>query len=346
MPRNPRKSYRAALGWGLLAFLVLQLAFDLVADWGYPELYDSEFGVRLQHYRAWRKGHPDHGSLLVLGSSRVVMNFGPEILPELHRRDGSAVTAFNFAHVGAGPTMNLMQYRRLRRWGVKPDFLVVEIMPPVLSNESPSIPIACMTALDLPTLDPHVHRGKLYGRFVRSRLIPLYRNRSELLHHFAPEWILTDEQSEMDEITLGRLGGDLFWKMRPVVSAERTAALLQWTRDGYVPPLQQFAIKPEATRAYDELLCECRRDGVPVVLVLTPEGDLFRSWYPPRALAEIDAWCADIHWRQGVQVVDARRWLAEEDFVDSHHVVLRGMRKFTVRLNDEVLRPMVEREMR
>jgi hypothetical protein len=344
MRRPSPKSFRAALGWGLLFFLALQVGFDCIADSFYPELYDAEFGVRLRHYRAWRKEHPDHASLLVLGSSRVVMNFGPEMLPELRRRDGTSVTAFNFAHVGAGPTLNLMQYRRLRRWNVRPDYLVVEVMPPVLSNESSSIAIGCMTACDLPTLHCHVHRGKLYGRFLRSRLLPLYRNRAELLHHFAPDWILTGEPSEMDQISLGPLGGDLFWKMRPVVSAQRATAYMQWSRNGYVPPLQQFAIRPDATRAFNELLCECMRDGVKVVLVLTPEGDTFRSWYPRRALAEIDAWCADIQRRHGVLIVDARRWLADEDFVDSHHVLLRGAQRFTLRLHDEVLRPLVEEE--
>jgi hypothetical protein len=341
MPRLKPKSRRAPLWWGLLFFLALQLGFNVIVDWRYPELYDAEFGVRLQKYRAWRKEHPDHASLIVLGSSRVVMSFAPEMLPELRQPNGTVVTPFNFAHLGAGPAMNLMQYRRQRRWNVKPDYLVVEVMPPVLSEESPTIAIGSATAPDLPTLHRHVDRGKLYGRYLLRRLVPWYRNRGELLHRVAPDWVLTGEPSERDRISLGRLGGDLFWQVRSAVSAEVGAQYMQGAHDGYAPRLQQFAIRPEATRAYEELLRECRHDGVPVVLVLTPEGDKFRSWYPPQALAEIDVWCADLHQRHGVWIVDARRWLAEEDFVDSHHVLLRGMRRFTLRLHEEVLGPLV-----
>jgi hypothetical protein len=341
MPRLKSKSRRASLGWGLFFFLALQLGFNVVVDWRYPDLYDAEFGVRLRHYQAWRKEHPDHASLIVLGSSRVVMSFAPEMLPEMKQPDGTPVTPFNFAHLGAGPTMNLMQYRRLRRWNVKPDYLVVEVMPPVLSEESPTIAIGSATVRDLPTLHRHVDRGKLYGRFLLRRLVPWYRNRGELLHRLTSDWVLTGEPSERDRIRLGRLGGDLFWQVRSVVSAEVGAQYMQGAHDGYAPRLQQFAIRPQATRAYEELLRECRRDRVAVVLVLTPEGDRFRSWYPPRALAEIEAWCAQLHRRQGVWIVDARQWLAKEDFVDSHHVLLRGQRRFTLRLQEEVLGPLV-----
>jgi hypothetical protein len=346
MPCPKQKSFRAALAWGLFFFLAFQVGFNFVVDWHHPELYDAEFGVRLRKYRAWRSEHRDHSSLIVLGSSRLVASFAPEMLPELKQPEGRPVTPFSFAHLAAGPTMNLMQYRRLRHWQVKPDYLVVEVMPPALSRETTTIAIGSSTIRDLPTLHRHVDRGKLYGRFLLLRLVPWYRNRSALLHCLAPDWILTGEPSEMEQVPLRRLGGDLLWLTRTVVPADRALMSLKAAQAGYFPLLQQFAIRPGATRAYDELLCECRRAGVRVVLILTPEGETFRSWYPPRALAEIDAWCADMHRRHGVRIVDARRWLAEEDFIDSHHVLLHGARKFTLRLNEEVLRPLVAGEKR
>jgi hypothetical protein len=43
----------------------------------------------------------------------------------------------------------------------------------------------------------------------------------------------------------------------------------------------------------------------------------------------------------GVAVVDARRWLADEEFEDGHHPLLAGQRAFTDRLYREVLVALV-----
>jgi hypothetical protein len=335
-------SARAALAWGLFFFLALQGAFNVVVDCWRPDFYDAEFGVRLKKLRARLREHPERATLLLMGSSRCVMNFLPETLPELRTADGRTVLPFNFSHLAAGPVMNLMEYRRLRRLDIRPDYLVLEVMPPCLSNDAASTPTVCATALDLPTLHGYIEPGKLYGRFLLRRLVPWYRQRGEVLDRLAPGWVLAEEPPERRKVTLGPLGGDRGWQTPASVTAERGRQCLGWTHDSYLPRLQAFQITPEATRAYDEILQECRRDGIAVALLLTPEGDAFRSWYPPQALAQIDAWCAAMRRRHGVPVIDARRWLPEEDFLDSHHVWRAGALAFTRRFGDEVLRPLVE----
>jgi hypothetical protein len=339
--QRPMRSARAALGWGLLFFATLQVGFNVVVDWFRPEVYDAEFGVRLREFRARRREHPDRPALIVLGSSRCVLSFAPEELPLLETAEGASVLPFNFAHLGAGPVMNLMQYRRLRRCGVRPDYLVVEVMPPCLANEPPSMVTTCMTAPDLPTLHGYIEPAKLYGRFLMRRLVPWYRNRGEVLDRAAPDWVMAEEQAERRRIVLGPLGGDGGWSTPDSVAPDVAQARLAQTRAGYEPPLRAFRIRPEATRAYDELLRDCRRDGVAVALLLTPEGDAFRSWYPPEALAAIEGWCADMRKCHGVPIVDGRRWLAEDAFFDSHHVVRAGASGFTRRLGREVLRPLL-----
>jgi hypothetical protein len=342
MRRSSLVSARAALGWGLFCFVALQMAFNVVLDWHCPGVYDEEFGVRLEKFRACRKEHPEAPTLLMLGSSRCVMNFLPEELTELRTRDGATVLPFNFSHLGAGPVMNLMQYRRLRRCGVRPDYLVVEVMPPCLSNEPLSAITVCATAPDLPTLQGYFEPSRLYGPFLQRRLIPCYRTRGEVLNLAAPGLAPANQSVERKPITLGPLGGDCGWVKRYTVTPEYKRQLLAVTRGDYEPPLHNFRITAAATRAYDELLEECRHDHVAVVLLLTPEGDAFRSWYPPEALARLDAWCNDLRRRHGVPIIDARRWLPEEDFVDSHHVWQAGAAAFTRRLEGEVLRPLIE----
>jgi hypothetical protein len=92
----------------------------------------------------------------------------------------------------------------------------------------------------------------------------------------------------------------------------------------------------------DELLALCREQGIEVILVVTPEGTAFRRWYGPAAESRLTDYLSHLSQDLGLVVVDARDWLPDDAFYDSHHVVETGARIFTQRLNAEVLRPLLE----
>jgi hypothetical protein len=334
-----------ALLAGAIVFVAVQLLFTVVVDVWHPEVYDEEFGVRMGLLHARQTETPDRPLLLLMGSSRTVMNFRPELLPEMRTTTGTAVLPFNFSHLGAGPTMTLMEYHRLRRAGVRPTWLALEVMPPCLSNESPSVMTACMSVLDLPLLHRYVNWSTLYGQFVKTRLLPLYRHRQEVVHGLSPAWATPDSSGKQDRIRLGPLGGDDGWLVRNEVPADFLQRQMELTRADYYPQLQQFTVKESARRAYRELIETCRRDGVHVVLLLTPEGPAFRSWYREGGLRQIDAFCDEVRRDYGVDVIDTRTWLPESDFIDSHHVCLHGAKEFTTRLGREVLQPLVRQSL-
>jgi hypothetical protein len=48
----------------------------------------------------------------------------------------------------------------------------------------------------------------------------------------------------------------------------------------------------------------------------------------------------------GAAVLDAREWMPEEDFADSHHLLAPGGRRFSVRLAEEHLLPLLRRSGR
>jgi hypothetical protein len=77
-----------------------------------------------------------------------------------------------------------------------------------------------------------------------------------------------------------------------------------------------------------------------VVLVVTPESSVFRSWYPPEAVAAMQRLLAQLHDTWGVPIIDAREWLPDKDFSDGHHPLPDGAEAFTLRLIEEV-RPML-----
>ena len=94
--------------------------------------------------------------------------------------------------------------------------------------------------------------------------------------------------------------------------------------------------------ALDDLVGRVRARGARVVFLATPEGPLFRSWYPPDRWAESAAWLRALAGRHGVPLVDARGWSDDEGmFGDSHHLSKEGGDRFSRWLTREVLVPQL-----
>jgi len=87
-----------------------------------------------------------------------------------------------------------------------------------------------------------------------------------------------------------------------------------------------------------DVLALCRREQIPVVLVLTPEGSLFRGWYSPLAREGPRRLLEELRAAYGVPVIDGTEWLPDEDFTDGHHVNPDGAAAFTGRLLAELRR--------
>jgi hypothetical protein len=344
MSRPNKKSFRAraALAWTLAFFVLSQLAWNLFVDGWHPEQYDPESGVRLAALRARMAETPGRPLLLLVGSSRTEMSFLPERLPPLYTPAGAQVLPFNFSHLGAGPVMNLLQVRRLLRQGIHPDWLLVEVMPPQLNDAKQLILHAATEVRDMPLVARYKNPWLTYALFLRSRLVPGYKHRAFLVNQVVPQWLPPEQHLLQEEIVLGPLGGDYAWWGKPQPDDERIRLGTAAARNGYFPPLQQsFTISAISETASRELLDLCRREHIQVVMFLSPEGKDFQSWYCPQTRKKIDDYCAALSREFDVPLVDARNWLGERDFVDSHHTCLPGAERFTRRLGEEVIKPLV-----
>ena len=89
--------------------------------------------------------------------------------------------------------------------------------------------------------------------------------------------------------------------------------------------------------ALEELLTRCDREGIPAVLVHMPEGTAFAALYGAGVRAGTDAFFAAIGRRHGVPLIDARNWVHDGGFWDTHHLLPAGARQFSDRLAREVL---------
>src|SRR5262249_7123958 len=126
---------RAALLWGVALFAGLQLALAGVMEKWRPEWRDPEYGCKLARLQARQAEAPGRPLVVVLGSSRAALGFRPDAVAA--EAVGERPVVFNFAIAGAGPLTELLQLRRLLAAGVRPDWLVIEVMPPLLHQEWP-----------------------------------------------------------------------------------------------------------------------------------------------------------------------------------------------------------------
>jgi hypothetical protein len=343
-PRRTRRA-RAALGWGVCLFVLVQLGLSLsLATWA-RRLRDPDYHERLARLRRGA----EHGPLCVvmLGSSRSWFGLNAAALrASLADRLGRPVRTHNFAALGAGCVTELFNWRRLRRDGVRPDLLLVEVFPAQLNANRPSHELAAerrpteqLSWGDLALVQRYEgdRRPDLWREWWLAQAAPAYGCRQALLRQLAPQ-LLPSREGRNDAFRAlsdtGEIDGRWAW-----LSAQRTPDLLGKTRAEYAGYFADYRLGGPGCEALRELLVDCRSAGVPVVLIHMPEGPAFRSWYPESIHRQAMAWVRDAAREYGAAVVDAREWLPEDDFFDSHHLLEAGAARFTERLGREVVLP-------
>ncbi len=335
-----RRGARGALIWAAVAFVAFQVTTIAGADLLAPEVYDPEYAARLARLQARRAKHPDRPLLVLLGSSRTCQLFRPEQLPPITDGDGRTVLPFNFSRAGGGPVYSRLAYTRLCQKNLKPDWVVIELMPALMTSRFERFFYTSVTASELCDLARYISGRRAVGFYARLRLLPGYKNRTGLLRALAPTWVLPSGADDDPEETIDELGGE-GKRIKPWIhDADRRAAEAR-TIAGLADVMANFTIDPGADRALRDLLRVCHESGTGAVIVWTPESTAFRAAYPSEAMTTLNAYTAELTREFGVRVVDARQWLPDDQFQDGHHPILKGQRTFTARLHREVLVPLV-----
>jgi hypothetical protein len=308
---------RVALALVIPAFILLLCGAWAAAETVVPEITDTDYHTRLRIARTAQTEHPDRSLGLLIGSSRTTLSFQPEQLT-----DPDGVYWVNCAHVGAGPILNRVILHRFLRDGVHSSAIVLELMPTYFVKENSRFVCGHFAATDLSFVRTYSEHPLSYDyHFLRHRLTR------------APDLARVSDpfagRSEYD--ARGGYRG-LRTEISPAERAEKIALThqLSWCY------AQNMTVARGADRAFRDTLREAADNGIRVVLLLAPEGPLFRSWYSPDGLARFDQYVKSVATEFGVPLVDARLWLEEEDFYDSHHVLARGADKFTARFAREI----------
>ena len=302
----------------------------LVEHWD-PFLRDPQYGSRLALLRRRLAEAPGRPLVLFMGTSRTLNGVRPSLLP------AGPVVAFNFGQAASGPLRQVLTLRRLLREGIRPAHVYLEVLPAqccaggeaeiLLDQRWPGLD-------DWPALRHYWPASHSRWRWWRERLLPCVGLRDRLLGRLlpcvVPNWARpwrTDALVTEDDGYFG-YGNDL--------SGE---ALVRWqarVRASAAPHLRAFRIDAEADRALRHFLSLCRKEHLPVTLLLLPEGSVCRGWYSPLALARLVSYLDGLREQFGVEVVDARRWVGDDGFSDSVHLLPRGANVFTRRFGREV----------
>jgi hypothetical protein len=350
-----------ALLTGAALFAVLQIAAAVALELWFPGAIDPDYGGRFWRIAQGRAAEAGHSrTVVMLGSSRTYYGLDAGALnAPLSRELGRPVTVVNFGFTGAGPVTELLMWRRLRQDAIRPDLVLVEVLPGYLSSSFPvdetseaAMPADRLRWHDLALLERYGAgraRPRLRRDLMEAAADTLYSRRLGIVNAIAPELLsFTNTKNPLIErrspdpfpaiLSRQQLDKALAYACREQLDKARDSA-----RRDYTPFLADFHLGGRGCEALRELLASCRQAHVPAALVLMPEGPQFRSWYPPETWRQIQNWVELVCREEGAPLINAREWIEEDDFVDSHHLLPRGADKFTCRLGREYILPLLRR---
>jgi hypothetical protein len=349
--RPIHKRGRNAIVCAVAAFVGLQLGLACAIERWLPELRDPFYAYKAARLRSRVQASKRPFLVVGLGTSRTTFGLKAELLEhELQRTADNGERppiAFNFGLTGAGPVTQLVVLKRLLAENVRPDLLLIEVLPPMwnaigTSQEVNRLPPERLWLREVSLVARHCGRSpqELRAAWWRSWPLPGYTHRHAILSDLAPallpwklrqDWFRTVDNWGWVDPSYGP------------VTPDRQQAARALAHEEYGNYLRDYTIRPPARTALRELLELCRRERIPATLIWLPESGEFRSWYSPSALAQIHGFLGDLAGEHNAPLIDARTWMTDESFVDAHHLLPAGAAAFTARLAREVLPSLLER---
>ena len=334
-----RQRARRSLGWGLLGFATMQLSLAIAIELWLPQLRDPLYGDKLhQLRRRVAEAGPGQPLVVMLGSSRTVHGFDARQVEAFAQSRQRPVVAYNFGVPGARPLTQLVNFRRLLADGVKPDVLLVEIFPPMLTRHPAAFdfsqfPPERLWRHELPVIERYLGMLGLPAQLGRSWWVawcaPAYSHRFALQRVAWPTLLPAEGCGHL--FAAFDAGG---WNRleRTAIAPERWASALGQAKREYGDLLADYQLGGPACTALEELLEICRRERIAAALVIMPEGPTFQSWYPPGVWPRVVEYIEGLGRRFSAPVIDAHDWMGDEQFVDSHHLLAPAAEAFSARL--------------
>jgi hypothetical protein len=333
--RPARRRARVSVAWGVVGFAVATAAFAEYANrtvsFRDPAYVSKE--RKLLAARSARVGP----TVVAFGSSRTQCGFDGAGAEAAFAAKGVTATAMNFGFPGSGIVSQSLFLRRARDVGAAPDYVLVELFPAFL-HDSPEGPVernwldpSRLSRAERRQVGPFMKsNGSAFGSWEEYRRTVLGRTAPSFLSSYA------EAAAQRKEDARGYLRNEY----RPRDKAERDK-LGDAQRDLYYPLLHGLSptgVTAGLTRRFD---AEEGAAGTRIRFVLFPEASSMRSWYGPEAERRLADYLATFR----APIVDARSWVSDSGFSDSHHLNVDGSRAFTDRLTAEVILPWLRGDL-
>jgi hypothetical protein len=227
-----------------------QAALSVLLETRKSHWRDPEYGHRLNRLKpiaVWAK--ENHRPLvIVLGSSRVEMGFVPEQLP-------TSACVFNFAQSGCGPVGQFLKLERLINSGIKPDYVLVEVLRP-LWGETGSISTQIGNEpqkYTLPDFRQLKDRYTMPASYWVSRANSFSAFRANLIQHAGLEsWLPPDRRTTFLWKSITPLGAMPYHA--PNMSGEERSRRTAVAQQQYVQRLKTLTIHSDVEWAYAQIL--------------------------------------------------------------------------------------------
>jgi hypothetical protein len=285
-------------------------------------------------------------SVVMIGSSRTMFGVHGQLIERrLREHVSDSPVVFNFGFPGAGPLRHWLHINRMLRDGVRPDVVLIEIMPYLLHSDS-GVPIdfeqLSADKLRLSELRLLRHEGLhcdgLRADWWQGWPFPGYTHRFALVSMTIPTLLPCPLRQDYSK-GIDDSGWTPLSTLFELNHEQRQRALQRACLD-HGPALQNFNMCETTSRVLEETLELCRREGIRPALVVMPEGPTYRGLYSPATWQVVEGHLRAIADRHHVPLINAREWLAEEDFWDSHHMTRAGALRFSDLLSREIV-PLV-----
>ena len=331
---NLRRSRTIVCTWAM-AFVAAQIGLAFALEKPLEILRDPDYATRSSLLRkriAEVRGHP---VIVVLGTSRTLNGIRPELISANSDDVATNPLVFNFSLPGHGPTHLYVVLKHLLRDGIRPDGLVLELVPHQLAiNVSQA---SYMSALSLSrgdlqeSLPFHAKPEELSREWWTSRAIPCYSYRFHFMNRFLSSWIPVEKNlygwQDLDR-----------WGWKPQLSNGGAVPSPETTRQRFSHHFQNYRIASVNENAVQLILKLCRSERIAVTVLFMPEGPSFRSCYSPEAVRAVAEFQQRLRNEFEIPIVDAREWLdSDHFFADGHHLLPEGAAEFTKRFAREVL---------
>ena len=343
--RDRRRTAAVSLSVAVAGVILLNLGLSLAAE---SSLYIRDPGYSDKEIRLARQEalNPTGPRIVMLGTSRTAAAFHAGRMRE---QLGSGVV-FNFGIPASGPITHSVYLKRLLHDGHKPDLLILEVLPPTLGDlpagpTTPAGPLEGrfffgdrMTRSELDSVVQYGFPERVKEQWRRSVIVPWYALRFPILGRVMPSalpWQLRFDWSRgCDDFGWGAPFADSVTPLEYELGLQRAV-------NEYSGVLRHMHPTGGGSRALADIAELCRREGIPLTLVMMPEANEFRAIYQPEVLGRVRAFLAEVCREHGCTLIDAREWLPDSGFSDGHHMVKPGAAQFTDRLSEVVVKPFL-----